>query len=583
MSTLCVILARAGSKGLPGKNTLDVCGRPMIAWTIDAAIAAQQRGVVDRVVVSTDGDAIAQAAHEMGVGVVMRPDELANDTATVDAAVRYTVEKIDDRTSQIDRVVVLYGNVPVRPNDLIDRAVAKLKEAGCDSVQSVAPAGKTHPYWMKRVEGDRLLPYEENNVYRRQDLPPVYVLDGGIIAVTREALYTVGDSEPHAFLGEDRRAVVTGAGSVVDVDAAQDLRAAERALEPTDAVRTPVAIAGRSIGKDQPVYVIAELGVNHDGSVERALELTRVAYGAGASAVKLQLFEPDQLLSAEAEFAGYQQGTAEDPHAMLRSLRLDVDEMQRVKALAHELRMGFIVTPFSLGNIDALRELDVDAVKIASPDCVNTPLLDAAAALDKPVLVSTGAAATSEIDGLRRRMRDVPLVIMHCVSAYPTPLELATPQLAHAVVGAAHSGYSDHTESVHTGMLAASHGVEVIEKHLTHDRGAAGPDHAASLDPDQFAEYVRLVEIGRCATRDGTIDRTQGPHAIEADVRRVSRQSVCAVRDLVAGDVIARGDVTIKRPGTGIPAARLNDVIGKALQRDVKANHLLHDGDVEIA
>ncbi len=581
MSTLCVILARAGSKGLPGKNTLDVCGRPMIAWTIDEALSAQGRGVVDRVVVSTDGDAIAQVAHGMGVEVVLRPDELASDTATVDAAARHTVEQIEDRTSKIAHVVILYGNVPARPADLIDRAVAKLKETGCDSVQSVAPVGKNHPYWMKRVDGDRLLPYEENDVHRRQDLPAVYMLDGGVIAVTRAALFTERDGEPHAFLGADRRAVITEVGAVVDIDVAHDLPAAERALKPSDAPPEPLAIGGRAVGRGEPVYVIAELGVNHDGSVERALELTYAAHKAGASAVKLQLFDPDLLFSAEAELAGYQQGAADDPHAMLRALRLGVGEMQRVKALAHELGMGFVVTPFSLENIGALRELDVDAVKIASPDCVNAPLLDAVVTLGKPMLVSTGATSMGEIGAMRRRVRGVSLVVMHCVSAYPTPLELATPGVVGAVAGGAHGGYSDHTDSVYTGMLASSFGAVVIEKHLTYDRGAVGPDHAASLDPEQFAEYVRLIDIGRRATRNETFDRTHGPHELEADVRRVSRQSVCAVRDLKAGDVVVEEDVTVKRPGTGIPAARLHDVVGKALRRDVKANELLHDGDVE--
>lgn len=586
MSCVCIILARAGSKGLANKNVLDVAGRPMIAWTIDQALDARQRGVVDRVIVSTDGEAIAQIARNLNAEVLIRPAELAGDTATVDAAARHAVCEITDLESEIAQVVILYGNVPVRPDDLIDRAVAKLRQTGCDSVQSLCPVGKHHPYWMKRLDGDRLAPYEDSNVYRRQDLPPVYQLDGGIIAVTRRALFTVRDGEPHAFLGADRRAIVTQPGQVVDVDAASDLPRVEAAMfESTREAGggtdpTPVMqIGGRRISRIERPYVIAELGVNHDGDVERAIELVDLAAGAGADAVKLQLFDPDLLLSAEAELAGYQRGVADDARAMLDGLRLSVEQMLAVKRRARGAGLGFVVTPFSIENLGAMIDLDPDAVKIASPDAVNRPLIEHMERLGKPMLISVGACHEGEIEPLRDLDPIGGLVLMQCVSAYPVPAGES------GVTGIrslhTHAGYSDHTTDLHTGMLATIFGAVVIEKHLTYDRSAAGPDHAASFDGEQFAEYVRLIGMAHTDLRDGDpFYREVKP--CEQDVRRVSRQSVCAVRDLAAGTVIGRGDVTVKRPGTGIPAARLDQVVGQALTRDVKANHLLHDGDVEL-
>lgn len=226
IQALGIILARAGSKGLPHKNALEVAGKPMLAWTIEHALGSKR---LDRVLVSTDGPMLAEIARPYGVEVILRPNELANDTATIDAAARHAVNQI---VGIHQHLAILYGNVPVRPADLTDRALAKLEEARCDSVQSVYPVEKNHPFWMKSVDPDtaRLDMFIDNDIYRRQDLPPVYMLDGGVIAVTRKALFSFEPGKPHAFLGRDRRAVVTKPGEVVDVDSEMDRLVAETIL-----------------------------------------------------------------------------------------------------------------------------------------------------------------------------------------------------------------------------------------------------------------------------------------------------------------------------------------------------------------
>jgi len=223
---IAVILARAGSKGLPNKNGMMIAGKPMLAWTIEHALANKR---IDRVMLTTDGPALAKIAEPYGIDVVMRPAELANDTATVDSAARHAVNQI---VGLHETVCLLYGNVPIRPADLSDRAIQMLIETGADSVQSVCPVGKQHPYWMKTVDptSGALGMYKDNHVYRRQDLPPVYMLDGGVIAVRRASLFNVIEGVPHAFLGTDRRAVLTEPGAVVDVDTAVDFRVAESIL-----------------------------------------------------------------------------------------------------------------------------------------------------------------------------------------------------------------------------------------------------------------------------------------------------------------------------------------------------------------
>jgi N-acylneuraminate cytidylyltransferase len=219
---LAVVIGRAGSKGLPRKNALPVCGVPMIAHTIRFARASRS---IARTIVSTDGDEIAAIARDEGVEVFLRPAELANDTATVDSAVRHAVNASGSRA---EIIVILYGNVPVRPADLADRAVERLVASGADSVQSYYSVGTTHPFWMSRLDADgRVGQFVENRIYRRQELPPLFMPDGGVIAVRRASLFDVREGEPHAFFGRDRRGIETREGDVIDVDTAVDMAVAE--------------------------------------------------------------------------------------------------------------------------------------------------------------------------------------------------------------------------------------------------------------------------------------------------------------------------------------------------------------------
>ncbi len=230
MSVLAIILARRGSKGLPGKNTAIVAGRPCIAWTIEEALAAE---TVESVLVSSDDPAALDIGSRMGAFCFVRPPEIADDLATIDEAARVSLRGDDAQT-----VVLLYGNVPVRPAGIIDRAVRLLEETGCDSVQSYEPVGKHHPLWTARVDEEGAVhPWEgkvlNGGVWRRQDLPPAYIPTGGVIVVRREALdLSLGvEPGPHAFLGRDRRGVIDEQGSTIDIDEPIDLVVAQAVLE----------------------------------------------------------------------------------------------------------------------------------------------------------------------------------------------------------------------------------------------------------------------------------------------------------------------------------------------------------------
>jgi len=230
-NSLAVIIARKGSKGLPNKAMQHLEGKPLVAWTIEHALGSKR---VDQVVLSSDCEDILGVGESFGIHTYLRPEHRATDTATIDDGARHGVECWDaEHGCECRYVAILYGNIPIRPPDLTDRALHKLMETEADSVQSVYPVGKMHPLWMKKLGGtfgDVLEMYEDNRIYRRQDLPPVFMLDAGVLAVTRTSLFNVDPAEPHAFLGADRRGVVTRPGDVVDVDDPLDMAYAQAIL-----------------------------------------------------------------------------------------------------------------------------------------------------------------------------------------------------------------------------------------------------------------------------------------------------------------------------------------------------------------
>jgi N-acylneuraminate cytidylyltransferase len=240
-----IILARAGSKGVPGKNVAPVAGKPCIAWTIEHAKAARR---VTTIAVSSDDPQALEVAKAHQCELVHRPASLASDTARIDDAARHAAEQLASagRITPAQPLVILYANVPVRPAGLIDKVVDMLVQSRCDSVQSYQPVGKYHPWWTARLRDDaQVMPWEGNvlnhGVFRRQDLPPAYVPDGAIIALTWQALFCQVDGAtpgPHQFFGVDRRGVINPEGSVVDIDAKYDLLVADAILRERSPAQT---------------------------------------------------------------------------------------------------------------------------------------------------------------------------------------------------------------------------------------------------------------------------------------------------------------------------------------------------------
>jgi len=332
-------------------------------------------------------------------------------------------------------------------------------------------------------------------------------------------------------------------------------------------------------------YIIAEIGVNHDGDVERALRLTTLAAQSGADAVKFQLFRAELLMSGASKLAEYQKKAGEeDPLNMLRRLELSIEQLAQCVALAHQLGIHAIVSVFSTELVEIAETLAWDAYKTASPDIIHKPLLTSLARTERPLIVSTGAATIEEI--ARAMSWLVPwsnnIALLQCVSSYPTPmaqaelggiLALASRYPQHPI------GYSDHTPDEQTGALACALGATILEKHFTDDRNAKGPDHAASLDPEGFRRYVEAVRIGGVRAPD--VAPVKRVIDIERDVREVSRQSVVARAAISRGMTITASMLTVKRPGRGIEPHMLDAIIGRRAMNDIGADRPIVGADVE--
>lgn len=230
MQTLGIILARSGSVGLKNKHLLSLLGRPVISYTFDHARASS---TLSRVIVSSDSPEILLHARQAGFDTLLRPAYLATSEASVQDVLLHAMRAVEaDESFQADAIVTLYGNVPVRGADVIDRAVRHLEQTGCDSVRSFCPVGKWHPAWMSKLEDDRVTPLDSRSIHRRQDLEPLYLHDGAVVAVSRDSMLRAEEfpHDPHAFFGVDRRGIHTEVGDTVEIDHLRDLYWAEAVL-----------------------------------------------------------------------------------------------------------------------------------------------------------------------------------------------------------------------------------------------------------------------------------------------------------------------------------------------------------------
>jgi N,N'-diacetyllegionaminate synthase len=342
-----------------------------------------------------------------------------------------------------------------------------------------------------------------------------------------------------------------------------------------------IRISNRDIGPDQPCFIIAEAGVNHDGELSKALELVDAAAKTGADAVKFQTFESSELVSTNAPKAAYQldlKDADESQAQMLSRLQLTADDFRALQARCVETGIQFLSTPFEQRSAELLMSLDVPMFKMPSGEITNLALLGHVAAYGRPMIISTGMATMEEVSAAVNTIRqagDPAIVLLHCVSAYPAAPKDANLR-AMATLSEAFDvpvGFSDHTLGIEVAIAAAALGACVIEKHFTLDTSSPGPDHKASLEPDEFAAMVSGIRIAQVALGDGK----KQPRDAEAEISAVARKSLVAACDIAAGEIIEPAMISIKRPGNGIAPARLADMIGRKVRRLISAGTLLSE------
>lgn len=340
-----------------------------------------------------------------------------------------------------------------------------------------------------------------------------------------------------------------------------------------DASSTCPNIAGRLIGPDLPPYVIAELSANHMGDLNRALKMVKAAADAGADAVKLQTYEPDKItMKSDNPDFQIEDGlwAGQSYHDLYTEAMTPKEWHKPLFDYAAELGVTMFSSPFDLEAVDFLETLQAPAYKIASFELVDIPLIRKAAGTGKPLIMSTGLANREEIDDAMQAAesagaRDV--ILLHCISAYPTPPEAANLRTIQDLANAykVPVGLSDHTLTESVPVAATALGAQVIEKHFTLSRSDGGADAAFSLEPAEFKRMTDAVKIAHAALGQPTY----GPIEQEEGSLR-SRRSLYFAKDLPAGHILAASDIACVRPGFGLKPKYLPDLIGKKLVENVK-------------
>lgn len=330
---------------------------------------------------------------------------------------------------------------------------------------------------------------------------------------------------------------------------------------------TAVQIGDRRVGSGSPCFVIAEAGVNHNGRVELACELASKARAAGADAVKFQTFKADQLVTRDAPKAEYQRESTfggESQFAMLRALELSDAAHREILTHCRAIGMLFLSSPFDESSADFLDALGVPAFKVSSGELTNLPLLAHVARKGKPIIVSTGMAHLAEVDeavATIRRAGQAEIVLLQCVTNYPAAPADVNLRAMDTMAEAFHVpvGYSDHTVGNEVAFAAVARGACVVEKHFTLSRDLPGPDHKASMEPDELAALVRGIRAVEAALGTGRKE----PAASEAATAAVARRSLVAASTIPAGAVLTDAAVVSRRPGTGLSPSMRAHVVGR--------------------
>ena len=343
-----------------------------------------------------------------------------------------------------------------------------------------------------------------------------------------------------------------------------------------------IRIGNNLIGEEEPCFIIAEAGVNHNGDIKLAKKLIDVAKEAGADAVKFQTFHADEIVTLKSKKANYQHRAKEKTqYKMLKNLELSFDEFQELKKYCDNKDIEFISTPYDIKSVEFLNKIGVNRFKVASADIINKPLIEAITKTKKQIILSTGMAALGEIERTISLINDfgnTDIALLHCTTSYPTPYDQVNMNVLDTLKKAfgLPVGYSDHTLGIEIPIMAVSMGAKVIEKHFTLDRTMEGPDHFASLEPDELKKMVGAIR---------NVEKAFGSEIKEITDEEKNniffmRRSIHASEDVKQGEIIKGNNIKITRPFDGIEPWFLNNILGKKIKTYVKKDEPIKWGDL---
>ena len=327
------------------------------------------------------------------------------------------------------------------------------------------------------------------------------------------------------------------------------------------------------------IFIIAEAGVNHNGDIEIAKKLVDKAVVAGADAVKFQTFKAENIVCRDARKADYQMETTDQTESqfdMLKKLELTSEMHEHLLEYCRQKEIMFLSTPFDIDSLYYLVELGVDIIKIPSGEITNYPLLREAGKTKKKIIISSGMSTLNEVKDAVKVLKDNgsnDVTVLHCNTEYPTPysdVNLRAMLTLKEKLGVK-VGYSDHTQGIEIPIAAAALGAVVIEKHFTLDKNMEGPDHKASLEPDELQKMVRAIRNIEKALGDGRKE----PSESEKKNIDTARKSIVAKCEIKAGERLTESNLTTKRPGTGVSPMQWNQVIGKTAKRRFNEDELI--------
>ena len=579
MSLICLIPARAGSKRLFNKNLRLVGGISLVGRAVlTAREFLRLTGITGAtILVDTDGDAIAEEARRWGATVpFLRPAGVAGDAVSTADSSLAALDRLERTGAVFGTIVLLQPTSPLRSAEDV---VACWRTYDVNERPSVISlVGTAHPasHALRLDPGGGVQSHcDDPGAKHRQEYSPTFWPSGAVyvssVAVLRQEKSFI---VPRLTVG-----VALPRLRSVDIDTEEDLVLAESLLGSTPP--KAISLGGQLIGSGHTCFVITEAGVNHNGDLRAAHRLIDIAAAAGADAVKFQTFDPEGLAAAKAPKADYQitqTGAGESQLDMLRRLALPRESLAQLAAHAAEKNLLFLSTAFDVGSADFLDDLGMTAFKVPSGEVTNHRFLAHLARKGKPLLISTGMSTLPEVADAVEVVRangGPPLALFHCVSDYPAAPGDCNLRAIHTMqrTFGVPVGWSDHTLGVTVGVAAVAGGASLIEKHFTLDRNLPGPDHQASLEPDELTTFIAAIREAEAAMGDGN----KRPVPAEAAIAAVVRRSMHAARSLPAGHVLEDGDLVALRPGTGIPPSSCTRLLGRALRVEVLRGEMLQE------